>query len=112
MKGVHAVVLAGIAAAVVDAAAGDDVHVAVLADIEIVVHQLREAGLGDDDGDVDRLMLGAGGDVDVDAGLVGLGVDHDVGGVVPAARAAVFADVIGPHGETVQVGDLLEELGF
>ena len=112
VEGVDAVVLGGVTAGVVDAAAGDDVHVAVLADVEVVVDRLGEAGLGEDHGNVDRLLLGAGSDVDVDAGLVGLGVDDDVGGADAAVRFAVLADIVGPHRKTVQIGDLLEELGF
>ena len=45
---------------VVNAAAGHDDHVAVGPDVKVVVHQLIQAGLGDDHGDVHRLALGAG----------------------------------------------------
>ena len=46
VEGVDAVVAALVAAGVVDAAAGHDVHVAVVADVEVVVDHLTEAGLG------------------------------------------------------------------
>lgn len=63
-------------AAVVDAAAGDDGHVRALADVEIVVHQIGQAGLAQDNGNVHALVFGERADVNVDAGLVVLG--HDV----------------------------------
>ena len=44
-EGVDAVVLGVAAAAVVDAAPGNDGHVGALADVEIVVHQVLQAGL-------------------------------------------------------------------
>src|SRR5699024_6059132 len=44
-EGVDAVVLGVAAAAVVDAAPGNDGHVGSFADVEVVVHQVLEAGL-------------------------------------------------------------------
>ncbi|CAN4051266.1 IS66 family transposase, partial [Dysosmobacter welbionis] len=58
MEGVDAVVAGLLVAAVVDAAAGHDLHIAVPADVEVVVHRLFHTGLGDDDGDVAGLALG------------------------------------------------------
>ena len=110
VEGMHTVVLAGLTAGIVDAAAGDDVHIAVRAHVKIVVDQVVQAGLGDDDRDVDRLVFGARSDVNVDARLVGLGVDDDVGGVGPPVQPPVLPDVVGPHRGLFQVCDLLEEL--
>ena len=93
-----AVVLAVLHAAVVDAAAGHDGHVAVVPHEEVVVHQVGQTALAEDHGDVDGLVLGARLDDDVDAVLVGLGYDVDVGGGVPAGLFAVGPDVIGPFG--------------
>ena len=75
-----AVVLGLLVASVVDAAASHDDHVAVGADVEVIVDQLVQAGLGDDDGNVDGLVLGAVFNINVDAGLFGvfLGDDLDV----------------------------------
>ena len=98
VEGVHPVVLGLLAALVVDTAAGHDDHVAVGADVEVVVHQIVQPGLGDEHRDVHRLVLGAVFDVDVNAGLVGLGDDVDVGGGVPGGQLPVLPDVIGPLG--------------
>ena len=111
VEGVHAVVLAGLAAGVVDAAAGHDVHIAVLADEEVVVYHLAQPGLADDDRDVDRLVPGARLDADVDARLarLGLGGDLNVGGAVPGVQRAVAADVVGPLGGLLQLRDLFQQ---
>ena len=106
----HAVVLGGVAAIIMDAAAGDDVHVAVLADEKVVIHQIGQPALGEQDGDVDILPLGARLDPDVDAGLVLLGGDLNRLGAPPGVQPAVLADVVGPLGGLFQLGDLLEDL--
>ena len=107
IEGVDAVVLGGLRPLVVDAAAGDDDHVAVRADEEVVVDQVVQAGLRQQDRDMDGLVLGAGLDVDVDAGLVLFGDDVDVCGGLAGVQLAVLADVIGPLGGALQVSDLL-----
>ena len=89
-------------AAVVDAAAGHDLHIAVLADVEVVVHRLLHTGLGDDDGDVAGLALGARPECGCRcrpcrrsrSSILMCSVD------CPAVTAAVLADVEGPHGLT------------
>ena len=83
-EAVDAVVAGLLRAAVVDAAAGDDGHIAVLADVKVIVDHVLEAGLGNDDRDVHALVFRAGGDVNVDAGLVFLRDDVDVRGRVAA----------------------------
>ena len=107
VEGVDAVVLAVLHAAVVDAAAGHDGHVAVVPHEKVVIDQIGQAALAEDHGDVDRLVLGARLDDDVNAVLVGLGHDVDVGGGVPAGLFAVGPDVIGPFGHFMQLGHLL-----
>lgn len=99
-------------AAVVDAAAGDDGHVRALANVEIVVHQIGQAGLAQDDGDVYALVFGERADVNVDAGLVVLGHDVNVGGGVAARQLAIGADVVSAYGQAVQVGDLPQQVLF
>ena len=93
-----------------DAAAGHDGHVAVIPHEKVVIDQIGQAALAEDHGDVDRLVLGARLDDDVNAVLVGLGHDVDVGGGVPARLFAVGPDVIGPLGDGVQLGHLLQEV--
>ena len=111
IEGVDAVVLGGLAAGVVDAAAGHNAHVAALADVEVVVHQVGEAGLGDNDRDVQRLVDGAGGNVNVDARLVLLALNDNVGGVAAPLQLAVFADVVRPLGNTLQVCNFSKQMG-
>ena len=109
VEGVEAVVAALLAAAVVDAAAGHDVHIAVLADVEIVVDHLLDAWLCDDDGDVALLAPRSVFHPDVDAGLaVRLAGDLDVFRGLAAVTAAVLADVEGPHGLSDEVRDLFQ----
>ena len=112
VKGVDAVVLGVAAAAVVDAAPGNDGHVGPFADMEVVVHQVFQAGLAQDHRDVHALVLGEGADVDVDARLVGLGDDINVGGGVAARQLAVGADVVSAHRQAVQLGHLFEQIQF
>ena len=108
-EAVHAVVLAVLAAAVVDAAAGHDDHVRVLADIEVVVHRLLQAALGEHHGDVHALVFGAGLHMDVDAAAVCLGDDLNVGSAAAARKLAVGPEVIGALGHAVQIRDLLDK---
>ena len=110
VEAVHAVMGGVLVAAVGDAAARDDDHVAVVAHKEVVVHDLLQAALGKHHGDMDALVFRAGLDADVDAGLVGLGADLNVGGGVAARRLAVCADVVGALRHLVQVGDLSQQL--
>ena len=86
MEGVDAFVAGLLVAAVVDAAAGHDGHVAVVADDKIVVDGLIQAALAEHHRDVDRLIFGAGLDDDVNAVLVLFADNVDVGGGVPGGR--------------------------
>ena len=96
-------------AAVVDAAARDDLHDRALAHKEVVVDHVVEAGFREHDRDVDVLVLGEGLDLDVDAVLVGLGDDLDVFGVLAVGLLAVGADVHRARGDAGHVGDLLQD---
>ena len=96
-------------AAVVDAAARDNGHVRALADKEVVVDQIVEAGLAQDDRNVDVFALGEGRDADVDAGLVGLGDNLDVLGVLAELLLPVEADVDRAVGDGDHVGDGLQD---
>jgi len=109
VEGVDAVVLGVAVAAVVDAAARDDGHVRALADKEVVVDQIVEAGLAQDDRNVDVFALGEGRDADVDAVLVGLGDDLDVLGVLAELLLPVEADVDRTVGDGDHVGDGLQD---
>ena len=112
VEGVNAVVAALVAAGVVDAAPGHDVHVAVVGHIEVVVYHVAHARLADDDGDVTGLALGARLEADVNAGLaVGPGIDGDVLRGLPGLAAHVLADVEGPHGLAGEVCDLFQQAG-
>ncbi|MPM96890.1 hypothetical protein SDC9_144056 [bioreactor metagenome] len=78
LKAVYAVVLRGFIAAVMYAATSDDDDVSVLSNLKIVIHKLRKAGFGDDDGDMDAFVLGIGFYENINAGFVGLGRDDDI----------------------------------
>ena len=67
-----AVVPGVLTAAVGYAAAGDNDHVAVLADEKVVVDRLLKAAFAEYHGDMDALVDGAVLDVYVDTGDVGL----------------------------------------
>ena len=110
VEAVDAVVLGGVVGVVVDAAAGDDGDVAVLAHVEGVVHDVLQARLRHDDGDVHRLALGAVRDADVDAGVVGLGGNVDVGRGMALDQLAVLAHVEGALRHAVHIGDLGEQV--
>ena len=96
-------------ALVVDAAAGNDGHVAVVLDVERVVHDVLEARLRHDDGDVHRLALRAGLDTDVDAGVVRLRGDLDVRRRMALDELPVLADVERAFRHAVYVRDLGEQ---
>ena len=110
IKGVDAVVLAVAAAAVVDAAAGDDGHVRALAHIKIVIDHVPEAALGQHHRNMDRFVLRARRDADVDAVLVGLGLDDDMLRVAAEGLFAVGADIHCALSRALHVGDDGEDL--
>ena len=110
VEGVDAVVAALVAAGVVDAAACDDVDVAVFADVEVVVDHFGHAALADDDGDVALLALRTVLDADDDAAFtLGLRVDGDVLGGLARLASAVLSNVERADGLARQVGDLFKQ---
>ena len=76
---------------------------------EVVVDQIVEAGLAQDDRNVDVFALGEGRDADVDAVLVGLGDNLDVLGVLAELLLPVEADVDRAVGDGDHVGDGLQD---
>ena len=111
VKGVNAVMTAGFRAAVVNAAACHDVHVAVFADIKVIVHQLLDTGLGDDNGDVAGLAHRAVLYPDVDAGLaVRFAGDLNMLRGLPPVAAGVLSDVERPYGFAHQICDFFQQL--
>ena len=111
IEGVDTVMTAVLSAAVVDAAAGHDVHIAVFTDVEVVVNQFLNTGLGDDDGNVALLALGSVFDTDVNTGFaVGLAGDLDVLRGLPAVAAGVLANVEGAYRLADQVRDFFQQL--
>ena len=110
VESVDAVVLGIAAAAVVDAAAGNDGDIGALPDVEVVVDQILQAGLAEDNGNVYALVLGERADKDIDAGLVLLGHNINVGGGVASGQLAVGADVVSADRQAVEVGDLPQQV--
>ena len=108
MEGVDARVLRVLDPAVVNAAAGHNGHVAVLADEKVVVHHIVQAAHAQHNRDVDRLVPGPRLDDNVNAVLVGFGDNVDVGGGVPARLLAVGPNVVGPFGDLMESGHLLQ----
>ena len=88
-----------------NAAARNDDHSGVFANIEVIVDQVLETGLADHHGDVDAFIPGAGGDDDINAGFIGFGDDIDVGGGIAPGGGAVGADIVGPDGQAIEVSD-------
>ena len=111
IKGVNTVMAAGFRAAVVDAAACHNVHIAVFTDIKVVVYQLLNAGLGDDDGDVAGLAHRAVLYPDVNAGLaIRLAGDLNMLRGLPPVAAGVLSDVECPYGLAHQICDFFQQL--
>ena len=111
MEDMDAVVLRGLTSGVVDAAARHNVHVGPLSDVKVVIDHVGQAGLADDNGNVNALAPGPRLDNDVNARLaVGFGYNVNVGGGVPGVQLAVHPEIIGPLGHLLQLGDLLQNL--
>jgi hypothetical protein len=89
MEAVDAVMTGFLAAAVGDAATGDNRHVAVFSHIKVIVDQILDAGLCNDDRDMDRLIDGVVFDNDIDSGLIFLRHDIDVGSGISACKFSV-----------------------
>ena len=110
MESVNAVMLCLVAADIVNAAAGNDQNIGVLADIEIVVNKIRHARFGQKYRDIDALVFGAGLDIDVDAGVVRFGHDFNVLGTAATGCLTVGTDIIGSLGNGLQVGDFPQKI--
>ncbi len=97
---------------VMDAASGDDVHVAVFTDVEGVVHHVFQTRFRDDDWDEHGLALGARLDVDVYPRMIRLGGYLYVGTGVALYQLAVFADIEGAFRHAMDVSDLCQQIGI
>ena len=106
-----AVMLAALVAVVVDAAAGDDINVAVLPDEKVIVYQVRQAAFRNDNGNMDLFALGKGLDADVDAGLILLGGNFNELAVLAGLQLAIFPDIERAGGRALHIGDLVEQIG-
>ena len=106
----NAVVLSVVLAAVVDTAARDDDHVAVVADIKIVVDGLFYSRRADYNGDMHAFALGVGLDEYIDAGQAFLCHDVDVVGGVSAGKLRIDAEVVRARGGVVDVGYFSQKL--
>ena len=93
IKGVDAIVLGVITAAVVDTTSGDNVDLRALSNIEIVVDLVMETAFRKHHGNMDAFVLGKGGNVNVDAVFIGFGFNPDVLRIDPVGLFAVDADV-------------------
>ena len=71
IKGVNAIVLTFFAAAVVNAAAGHNQHIAALANVEIIVYQIGKPAFGNNHGNMHALLNRVRGNVDIYAILIG-----------------------------------------
>ena len=111
IESMNTVMTAVLSAAVVDAAARHNVHIAVFTDVEVIINQLLNTGLGDDDGNVALFTLGPILDADVNAGFaVGLAGDLDVLRGLPAIAAGVLANIEGAYRLADQVRDFFQQL--
>ena len=72
IESMNTIMLGILHAAVVNAAAGYDDHIAVLADIEVIVNGLLETALAEHDRDMYALMFGTRFDLDINTALIGL----------------------------------------
>ncbi len=111
-EGVDAVMLTVAGAAVVDAAAGNDGHVTVFADEEIVVHIVLQSAFADDNRNMYTFIHGAGLDDNVDAGFVRFGHNVNVRCGIPGSTCTVGTDVVCPHRQRIQLGYLVQQLFF
>ena len=107
VESVDAVMLAELSAAIVDSAAGNDRDIAVLSDIEIVVHKVGKTGLTDNDRDVDTFPFSARFDIYFDALFIILRYDLDVVCGISACRLAVGSDIVSTDRKRIEIGNFL-----
>ena len=80
MESMDSVMLARLIAAVVDSAARNDEHISALTYIKIIINKVVDSRLGDDNGDMNALILRSRSNNYVDARLVGFRHNLNVGG--------------------------------
>ena len=93
MKSMDAIMLRSVTAIIVNAAAGDDLHISALADIKVIIDQIMDAAVGQDDRDMHLLPGRARRDDDVNARLIALLTDLDIGGGVALHAHAIGAQI-------------------
>ena len=105
--------LRSVTAIIVNAAAGDDLHISALADIKVIIDQIMDAAVGQDDRDMHLLPGRARRDDDVNARLIALLTDLDIGGGVALHAHAVGAQIErGARHEAADARDLLQQALF
>ena len=112
VEAMHTVVFAVLAAAIMDAAACNDDHVAVLADEKFVGDGLLMSGCRDHDRDAAGLIPGAVFDIDIDAAAVLTGSDLDVCGGIPALGFAVYTDIVSTGRCGMNISDFRQDTLF
>ena len=110
VKTVDAVVLRVMRAAVVDAAAGDDLDIGIVPDEEIVIDLFLETAFCHHDGDMHGLVFGVGLDKNIQSADALLRDDIDVRAGLSADRLTVGADIVRACGNIGDVGDLPEQI--
>lgn len=87
----HATMLRGIRAPVVDTASGNNRNVAILTHVKIIVDYLAKSALRENYRNMQTLVLSSRLDVDINSGLIGLLHDLDVLRRVFSVKASVYA---------------------
>ena len=108
-KPMHAVMLRILHAAVMDAAAGHDHHVAVFPNIKIIVHCFLDAAGAEHHRNMHALILRAGFNTDVNAAYILFGNDINVRGSIAGRHLAVGPDIIRAAGNGVQIRNFRQQ---
>ena len=109
VEAVNTAVLAALVSAVVNAAACNDGHVTIFADMEIVIHQLLDTCLRHYHGDVHTLVLRVGCDINIDTGKIFLLFNGNMLRGILAVELTVDTQGVRTLGYRVQVCHLTKQ---
>ena len=106
----NAVMLAGLISTIVNAAAGNNGHICVIPDKEIIIDEVFQSALTDDDRNMNALVLGTRLDNDINARLVFFCNDINIGRRIPSSQLSVRTDVVSAFRNFMNICDCCQKI--
>ena len=109
IKAVDAVVTTLLRAAIADAAAGYNRHIAVVTNKKVVIDHILQPAFLNDDRDVHAFIFGAVLDVNINSGLVRLRNNVNIGSSISAGKLTIRADIISAFRHIMKISHFAQQ---